>query len=104
MKKKALFFVILIFAISSVVFAGRKQVEDFFKAYEAMVVEAEKLGKKSTIVEKDLDKLIQLTDDMSKKADLIEEDDIWTEKDSQRMAKLEERFEKAMEKVMTKIK
>ena len=104
MKKKALFFVILIFSLSAVVFAGRKEVEDFFKAFERVVAEAEKLAKRPSLTEQDLDQMMKLLEEMDTVTELADGDPTYGEQDELRLEKLSERFEKAIEIITSKLK
>jgi hypothetical protein len=103
MRKSLFIGLILFFSLSVAVFANRGEIEDFLKAYEAMVVEAEKLAARPSVGINDFSALTEKAETVQKKALTVEKGTDWTEQDSQRVNALTERWTKAWTAISQKL-
>jgi hypothetical protein len=104
MRKSLFVGLVLFFSLSVTVFANRGGIEDFLKAYEAMVVEAEKLAARPSVGINDFSALTEKAETVQKRAQAVEKDTDWTEQDSQRVNALAERWTKAWTTISQKLK
>lgn len=75
----------------------RKDIDQFLKSYEKVVVQAEKAAKSNSVTEL-LSVVTEITE-MAEKADKFQNFNSWTEKDSKKYLELTARYTKAMEKM-----
>jgi predicted nucleic acid-binding Zn-ribbon protein len=104
MKKGFICSAVLLFALTTALFAGRKEIDDLYKAYEAFVVETENLAKKPSVSLNDFSTLTEKAETMEKKGEAVKDDKAFTVQDSQRFAALDARFQTAWQTVMQKLK
>lgn len=84
-------------------FADRKAVDDYLKAYEAVVVEAETLAKKASISAMDMMPLQQKALTLSQSTQAIQTDSTFTLQDSQKLLALTTRYNAAIETITKKL-
>jgi hypothetical protein len=104
MKKRFVCGAVLAFALASAVFAGRREIDDVYKAFEAFVVEAENLAKKPSVAIGDFSGLQEKAEAVEAKAAKVRDDRDYTAADGQRFAALEARFRTAWDAIMKKLK
>ena len=102
MNKKNICLAVLFFALVVSVFAGRKEIEECIKALEVTVAEAEAMAKKSSVSQADFSKLSKIASEADVKGEKVKEEEL-TPEDKQRIEKLEERFNKALETIISKL-
>ena len=104
MKKTLLCSVVFFLLISVALFANRKEIDDVYKAYEAVIVEAENMAKKASVGVEDFTVLAEKMETLSSKAEKVRSDKDFTQADVQRFSALTERYQKALTTIMSKLK
>ena len=94
MNKTLVCALILFCAVTAMLFAGRKEIDDFIASYEASVLELEELAKKPSVTVDDMIIWGARAEELSDKGQKLERDPALTAEDSKRMQALASRFQK----------
>ncbi|MHC6204662.1 hypothetical protein ACYULU_15890 [Breznakiellaceae bacterium SP9] len=107
MEKKFLGFVpaVIMLLLAGQVFGqSRKDIDDFFRDYEAWIVEWENLAKKSKVTEADMEKLQKKLETLKlEERAKLETTTAWQKKDSAKTVELETRVRAAMLTIVQKM-
>ena len=103
MKKRLACALILFCAITAALFAGRKEIDDFLKSYEASVFELEELAKKPSVSQDQFNVWpVKMAEVLDKGMKEIERDPAFAGEDAKRSQELAARFLKVMETIFRK--
>ena len=103
MKKAFFCSIVLLLMLTTALFAGRREIDDAYKSFEAVVLEAENLAKKSSISVTDFSAIAEKAEVAAAKLTAIENDKDLTEQDAQRFSDLAARYNKAFETITQKL-
>ncbi|MDR0503775.1 MAG: hypothetical protein LBH16_10705 [Treponema sp.] len=101
MKKFLICLMVLFLAVTAVAFAGRTEIDNAIKAYEDVVVEAERIANLPLVNSNDITALEDKAKNAVSLIDNVKEEVEFTIEDAKRSAELNGRFNKAMVIVIT---
>jgi len=103
MKKTILFAVVLLLALSPLIFANRAAIDEVIAAYEQVVVEAEAVAELALIGTNDFAELEGKAEAAGPKVLAIQAEKEWAIRDAIKLAELNGRFNKAMTIIAKKL-